>query len=294
MRSEGRRPRAALRTWARTPAFLAACLVASVGLAAFTASAAVSVSGKLTHEKEAKPGETYESVIYITNTGDEAEQVKVYQTDYLFTCDGEYSYDTPGQAPRSNTGWITFGPSRLTIPPQGSSIINYTVKVPANQNLVGTYWGIIMVEVISKTSPEVTGARDGQLRLGIDQVFRYGIQIVTHIEDTGRRRLEFLDTKLLREGDARVLEVDLENTGERWLRPALWTELYDTTGTFVGKFEAGTLRIYPGTSVRYKVDLTRVQQGNYKAVVIADCGSDDVFGATYSLSVENEETSRGK
>jgi hypothetical protein len=139
----------------------------------------------------------------------------------------------------------------------------------------------------------MTGAHDGQLKLGINQVFRYGIQIVTHIGDTGQRKLQFLDTKLLREGDTRILEVDLENTGERWLRPALWTEIYDTTGTYVGKFEAGTLRIYPGTSVRYKVDLTKVQKGNYKAVVIADCGADDVFGATYSLSVENEATSSG-
>jgi hypothetical protein len=293
MRLDGRRPRASRQSRARTSTCLAACLIASLGLAAFTASASVSVSGKLTHEKEAKPGETYESVIYITNNGDEAEQVKVYQTDYLFSCDGTYAYGDPGQNPRSNAGWLTFGPSRLVIPPRGSSIINYSIKVPDDQNLIGTYWSIIMVEAIGETSPEVTGAHDGQLKLGINQVFRYGIQIVTHIGDTGQKKLQFLDTKLLREGDVRVLEVDLENTGERWLRPALWTEIYDTTGTFVGKFEAGTLRIYPGTSVRYKVDLTKVQKGSYKAVVIADCGADDVFGATYSLSVENEATSRG-
>ncbi len=293
MRSCGVRPRGLRRRGAWSPVLLAAFLAASIGVTAFTAAASVSVSGKLTHEKEAQPGETYESLIYISNTGDEAEQVKVYQTDYLFSCDGKYFYDEPGQNSRSNAGWITFGPSRLTISPRGSSIINYSVKVPTDQNLVGTYWSIIMVEVVSKASPELTSAHDGQARLGIDQVFRYGVQIVTHIGTTGQRKLKFIDTRLLKEVGGRVLEVDLENTGERWLKPSLWTELYDTAGTYVGKFEAGTLRIYPGTSVRYKVDLTKVEKGDYKAVVIADCGADDVFGATFSLSVENEDTSTG-
>jgi hypothetical protein len=292
MRSGGVRPRAKRQGKAWNLTFLAASLAASIGLTAFTAVAGVSVSGKLTHEKQAGPGGTYESVIYIGNTGDEAEQVKVYQTDYLFSCDGKYYYEAPGANARSNAGWITCGPTRLAIPPRGSSIINYSVKIPDDQSLTGTYWSIIMVEVLSKESPEVTGAHDGQVKLGIDQVFRYGVQIITHIEDTGQRKLKFLDTRLLREDGSRVLEVDLENTGERWLRPALWTELYDTTGTFVGKFEAGTLRIFPGTSVRYKVDLSDVAKGDYKAVVIADCGADDVFGATYSLSVENEITPR--
>ena len=274
-------------------AILAACCAVLIGATAFAASAAVSVSGKLTHEKQARPGEAYESVIYLGNTGDEAEQVKIYQTDYLFSCDGTYYYEAPGGNARSNAGWTTFGPARVTIPARGSSIINYSVRVPDDPGLAGTYWSIIMIEVLSKESPEVAGAHDGRVKLGIDQVFRYGVQIVTHIEDTGQRTLKFLDTRLLRENGARVLEVDLENTGERWLRPALWAELYDTSGTFVGKFEAGPLRIYPGTSVRYRVDLTEVAVGDYKAVVIADCGADDVFGATYSLSVENETTGRG-
>jgi len=293
MKSGGVRPEALRMRWARNPAFLAACLAASIGLTAFMAAASVSVSGKLTHEREAEIGETYGSMIQISNTGSDAEHVKVYQTDYFFSSDGKSFYDDPGKNSRSNAPWITFGPSGLTVPPGGSSIINYSVKVPTDQNLAGTYWSIIMVEVVSKGSPEIVGAHGGQVRLGINQVFRYGVQIVTHIKDTGQLKLKFLDTRLLREGGARVLEVDLENIGERWLRPALWTEIYDTTGTLVGKFDAGTLRIYPGTSARYRVDLTKVEPGYYKAVVIADCGADDVFGQTYSLSVENENVSSG-
>ncbi|HVP57788.1 MAG TPA: hypothetical protein VMU02_06795 [bacterium] len=272
---------------------LAAGLVTLGDLTPSAAWASVSVRGRLTHEKQARPGETYESGIYVSNTGDEVEQVKVYQTDYLFTCDGKYYYGDPGTTPRSNANWIEFGPTRLTIPPQGGAVVNYKVAVPDDPKLTGTYWSIIMIEVISKGSPEMTGQHDGKVNLGINQVFRFGVQIVTEIEDTGLRKIKFLDSRLLWDSGKRTLRVDLENTGEQWLRPSLWAELYDTTGAFVGKFEAGPLRVYPGTSVRYEVDLSQLKIGNYKAVVIADCGEDDVFGATYSLSVQDENSASG-
>jgi hypothetical protein len=275
------------------PLVLAAVLAASVDLVPSAATASISVRGKLTHEKQATPGEAYESGIYISNTGDEAEQVTVYPTDYLFSCDGEYFYDKLGSNPRSNGEWIEFGPTRLTIPPRGDAVISYKVRVPDDPRLIGTYWSILMVEVVSKGAPEQAQEHDGRVKMGINQIFRYGVQIVTHIEDTGQRKIRFLDSRLLRDGDARILRVDLENTGERWLRPSLWAELYDTTGVFVGKFDAGALRVYPGTSVRFKVDLSQLEKGSYKAVIIADCGEDDVFGATYSLSVKDETSPSG-
>jgi hypothetical protein len=118
--------------------------------------------------------------------------------------------------------------------------------------------------------------------VAVGHVIRYAIQIVTHMGNSGQRNLKFIDTELVRDDSQRYLSVDLENTGERWLRPTLWAELYSRSGAYIGKFEGGKLRIYPGTSARYTIDLTQAEQGEYKALVIADCG-DDVFGATYSL-----------
>ena len=81
----------------------------------------------------------------------------------------------------------------------------------------------------------------------------------------------------------RQLLVDVENTGERWLRGTLWVELYAKEGALVGRFDAGRLRMYPGTSVRYTVDLAGVLAGSYKALIVIDCGDDDVFGANVNL-----------
>jgi hypothetical protein len=51
----------------------------------------------------------------------------------------------------------------------------------------------------------------------------------------------------------------------------------------VGKFDGGKQRMYPGTSVRFTADLVGVQSSLYKALIIVDCGGEDVFGANVNL-----------
>jgi len=267
----------------------------------YSARAGVSVIGGLSHKKEAEIGETYKGLILIRNTGDEPQEVKVYQNDYLFFFDGRNAFGEPGKDPRSNASWLIFNPHRLIIPPNGTATVNYTVKVPDgpnlpddpnlvddpnrpnDPNLVGTYWSMLMVEGIPETSPESSEAEKDKIKMGITQVVRYAIQMVTHIGDTGERKLKFLETKLLKETEKRTLQVDIENIGERYLAHFLWAELYDEQGRYIGKFEERRLGTFPGTSVRYRIDLSEVPKGTYKALIVADCGGDYIFGANYTL-----------
>lgn len=248
--------------------------------------AGVSVTSGLTYEKEADPGGTYKGTVQLRNNGESPQEVKIYQTDYLFFCDGRNIYGEPGKDPRSNADWITFSPRRLTISPRGTAQVNYTVEVPDNKTLTGTYWSMIMIEGISSSSPEAVRQEKDKVTFGISQVIRYGLQMRTQIGDTGTRKLKFLKTRLLKEDKRRILQLDIENIGERLLRPALWAELYDEKGKSVGKFEGGKLGVYPATSVRFRIDLSQVPKGKYKALVVADCGGDDLFGATYTLKFE--------
>ena len=250
------------------------------------ARAGVSVIGGLSHKRNAKAGETYKGIIFIRNTAEEPQEVKVYQNDYLFFFDGRNAFGEPGKDPRSNANWLSFNPHRTTIPPGDLLAVNYTVKVPDDPNLVGTYWSMFMVEGIPETSPESTKAKKDKIKMGITQVVRYAVQMVTHIGDTGERKLEFLNTKLLKEEKQRILQVDIENIGERYLAHFLWAELYDEQGRYIGKFEERRLGTFPGTSVRYRIDLSEVPEGNYKAMVVADCGGDYIFGANYTLKFE--------
>ena len=147
--------------------------------------AGVSVIGGLTRQKEAKPGETYKGSMLIKNTGTEPQEVRVYQTDYLFFFDGRSIYDEAGTDPRSNANWINFNPRLLIIPGSEILVVNYTVTVPNDPNLVGTYWSMVMIEGIPKSSPLSSQPEKGKAKIGITHIIRYAVQMVTHIGDTG-------------------------------------------------------------------------------------------------------------
>ncbi|TET45572.1 hypothetical protein E3J62_07375 [candidate division TA06 bacterium] len=247
------------------------------------AKAGLTVVGGLTHVKDAALGESYRGIIFVTNKGETALEAKIHQTDYLFFCNGKNIYGEPGGIRRSNANWIEFSPRRLLIPPKSISQVNYTVKVPYGRALVGTYWSMLMLEEIPKGSFEAIKRERDKSQVGIRMVLRYGIQMITNIGDTGVRKLKFLKTKVVSEHRKKFLQVDIENVGERWLRALLWVELYDIRGSYVGRFEGGKLRVYPGTSVRYEVDLSHVPKGKYDALIVADCGGEDLFGVTYTL-----------
>jgi hypothetical protein len=252
-------------------------------LAPLAAGAGVQVLGSLTQELEVQPGRTYEGSLEVQNPGDKPAEIRLYQTDYFFYADGKVLYGEPGQLPRSNAKWVTFSPQQATIPPKESVIVRYTVTVPSDETMKGTYWSMLMVEEIPEGSPESSNPSSNQVSLGVRQVFRYGVQISTNVGATGSRQLRFMQVLLAADKEKRSLIVDLENTGERWLRATLWTELYDAEGRLVGRFEGGTHRLYPGTTARFTADLVGVRDATYKALIVADCGGDDVFGADVSL-----------
>ncbi len=243
--------------------------------------AGINVLSELTYEKTVKPGSSFEGFVTIQNTGDDVQEVKLYLKDYLFYSNGQNLYDEPGTTERSNADWIQLDQSVILVDGQSQVNVPYTVNIPASEDMDGTYWSILMIE----GAPEVTPETMQQSSVGINTVMRYGIQIVTHFGESGDRSLKFLNAELVTESEKNIFKVDIENDGERWLRPAVWVELFNQDGISMGKYSAISRRTYPGTSIKQMVDLTEVPEGTYKALVVADCGDDDLFGIQYNLTI---------
>ena len=252
--------------------------------AALASASTIQVAGALTHEYEVAPGASIEGSILIQNPNETPQEVNVSLSDYLFYADGSTYYGDPGTMPRSISRWVTFAPKQLVIPGGEEATVRYTLQVPDDARLRGTYWGVFLVEPVDPgSSGSSLPASKDKVSVGVRQVFRFAVQVVAHVGQTGTRQLKFAKVQLgVRDGKRQLL-IDVENTGERWLRGILWVELYTKDGALVGRFDAGRLRMYPGTSVRYTVDLAGVLAGSYKALIVIDCGDDDVFGANVNL-----------
>ena len=252
-------------------------------LAAGSSWAGLSI-GEMTLENASLPGQEYSGTIAVRNTGNETAEANVYLTDYLFYADGREIYGEPGKDPRSNAGWLSFSPKRLTIPPKETAEINYSIRVPEDPTLTGSYWCLLMIEAVPPRASE-HGKADAPA-LMLKTVVRYGIQIVTHIGDTGEKNLRFFNIKSLTTDLTHSLQLDVEDTGERMFHVKMSVELYDEKGISFGKHEGKNSYLFPKTSGRFLIDLGPIPQGTYKALVVADCGGDDLFGASYALKID--------
>jgi len=260
-------------------------LILSVSSGSGGLQANIGILNGLTHEHIVHHGQIVEGVIVLKNSSDQPEEARLYLQDFSFNYEGKKEYTEPGTISRSNTSWIQFSPSLVTVPPQETMDVKYTIQVPETEEMTGTYWSILMVEGVPQLTAQASAENRKDIQFGIKQLLRYGIQLVTHIEDSGTRNIKFLNTELVQTENGQQLNIDVENTGERWLRPNLVVELYDEMGSQAGKVDGGKWRIYPGTSVRFTADLTAIASGKYIALVIVDNHDDHVFGAQFNLDL---------
>jgi hypothetical protein len=249
------------------------------------APAAVSVVGSLSRQSKAQPGGTFEGVIFLKNTGSRPAEARAFQTDYLFHADGTNQYGEPGSHPRSNGGWITLTPIRVKLGAGETVPVRYKGKVPADAELRGTYWSMIMIEPLAAEA-EVPSGGEQKVAVGLQTKIRMGVQILTEVGRDAKNQLQVLEKSLNKTDGRRLLQVDLGNNGERMLTPAVNVELFDSNGASIGRFEGGRMRILPTCSVRSKVDLSDVPAGKYSAMVLLDAGGDQVMGAQYDLQID--------
>lgn len=246
------------------------------------AQAQIQVTSERVMLSEASPGETIEGTIDLYNETDERHEAKVYMRDYLFHADGRNQMPSPGTFPRSLAPWTTLETDIVAVSPGETYPFRYRIRVPSTpDSLDGSYWTVVMVEPILKGSAESSlGPRDAQSPgVQVTQRFRYGIQLVTHINDTGEKKLTIPSAELVQTEEGARLDVVYQNTGTRAFQPKMWLEIYDAAGTQVETIEGLSPVLYPGASAKNQLGLPNLEAGPYTALVIFDGGPDALFGA---------------
>jgi hypothetical protein len=231
----------------------------------------IAVLGSLAQEYNLSAGDKFEGVIILRNNGNETETARVYQTDYVYAADGTNDFGAPGTVRRSNATWMAISSTLVQIPAGQTATINYKGRVPPKADLDGSYWSIVMIE-------NTTALEGGKAGNGIKTLARYGVQVVTNIGETAKRSVKFAKQEFVRQDDKATAFLDLENDGDCLIFPKLWVELYDASGNNLGRFGGEAVRIYPTCSARYKVELPGIPAGSYNALVLVDCGHDQMVG----------------
>ncbi|HEX2080171.1 MAG TPA: hypothetical protein VHG08_20890 [Longimicrobium sp.] len=251
-------------------------LAAAALVAAAPAAAQVSVVSSTLEERAAAPGEQYTGTIRVRNGGDGPREARVSAADYRFLADGSTFYEAPGTLERSSAGWVRFSPSRLTLAPGEEATVSYTVAVPGDPALRGSYWSVLLVETVDPAPAERAG------RVGIAPSIRYAVQLATHVGQA-ERAIALQGARLSEEGGGKALVVDVVNTGAQADRLELRVDLFDAEGAPAGRLASTRGLVYPGSSIRQRFALPALPPGAYRALLVVDTGSDEVFGAEYTL-----------
>lgn len=244
-------------------------------------TARVRYTGELTREFRLGPGEQAEGKLVLQNpSATQSCSARIYQTDYRYAADGSASYDAPGTTPRSNASWIEIDDHQPELKPGETRAIPFKITLPREAVLRGTYWSMIMVEPFSI---DETAAAPGTMV--VRSVIRYGVQIVVQT-GSAEARPQFSRQQITTENGRRILNLDLANNGEYWLRPKLELRLFDGRGQAVAVLPGKIQHVFPGTSVRLLFDLATLAQGDYLALIVLDNG-DQLFGAQYRFRIED-------
>src|SRR5690606_32323918 len=103
-----------------------------------------------------------------------------------------------------------------------------------------SYWSMLMVEEVPKESAESTLGDEGETEagFGVRRRIRYGIQIASHIRDTGALALAITNAALLDTAEGQhELRLDVENTGTRFGETRVYLDLFTAEGQSVGRFD---------------------------------------------------------
>lgn len=244
-------------------------------------AAQIAVSGDLIEVQDGvRPGEAYAGALTLRNTGSDAAVASIYVNDVLFEGQ-EQSYLEPGQAPRSNADWLELEMNSAHLAAGESLTLGYSVTVPEEVDLSDSYWSMIMVE----NAP--VGGESGTSGVSIRSVTRYGIYVVTNMAESGKVQLDFVDPRLDDDDqEGAIFVVSIRNSGWRLVRPQGYLDLYDANGGLVTRIEDNPALIFPEAEVGRSYRLGHLPPGNYTAVVVVDAGAEDVFGARYTLKLE--------
>ena len=231
------------------------------------------------HTHYAGKGAEISGVISMANTGDEVLKVKVYLQDFSMRLRKEPLFTDPGLLERSNAGWIHLPYTYFEIPPFTRFPIPYTLNVPKDPGLQGSYWSVIMIE---SAEDAFATSFDGT---SMQVAKRFAYQTIVRVGDQGIYRLNILGQKIEVLKETKWLVFDVENSGTLTIRAQPFIELIDGGGKLCGSFSCSRQMMHPLCSSQFYIDLSSVPLGNYQARVVFKQNEDTVLTSECPIEV---------
>jgi hypothetical protein len=236
--------------------------------------------GGLTYLNNFKPGETAQVSVTLISDRDKPELVDMKLCDYWCNSEGQHFFEEVGLQPRSNADWVRLSSFREIINPGERREVYFTIQVPKNDQLNGSYWSILLIE---PTDPLQT-LTESEQGFVLHVKIRYAFHIVTNVGE-GNPSLKITKKGVEKIEDKKFFAVNVTNTGDLFLNPKMTIKLFNKQGKLEKTQETQSERLYPGSSSRFLADGEGLPEGNYTAFLLLDNGDGRLFSDTFEINL---------
>jgi len=213
------------------------------------------------------PGGSKTGTIKVFNLSSAPKNIRAYFEDwyYLPACDGTKDFKPAGTSETSAFSWIDFSPAEFTIPPYGTQVINYTVKVPEGEQ--GGHYSVLFFENFLNESK---GNPDG---VTVDVAVRVASLFYIEPEGTIKRTARIDDFKVTREKGKFLISAQFVNTGNVDINTKGTFFIIDRKGMVYGRGEFNDVYTFPGDKTMLSASWGEaLPKGSYDIVLTIDVG----------------------
>jgi hypothetical protein len=241
----------------------------------------VAIVNGLTHVNSGAAGDVLSGEVVLINSSAQEQRVVFEINEAVFSCSENRAFTPKNPHQQSSSNWFDGELMDKVMAPGEKYTYRYTITVPDDKSLYGSYWTVLMVSIEDPINEELLNSH-----IGLDTKIRYGVGIVTHIGQSGNVDLAF-DSVDLKNTDtlSKNLKIKLKNEGQFMEGVELSLEVYDNNGNKVTEITTDRNMVFPGTCRDYLLDVSSLSPGEYQCILLA--GSREEFvGANLSLSIK--------
>jgi len=226
------------------------------------------------------PGEEKTGLIKVTNPSPQPKEARVYLEDwrYLPPFDGSKEFKPAGSLPFSASSWISFLPKEFKIPPYGTQLVTYRVKIPKYAK--GGHFSVLFFE-------ELLGKPKVDKGVGIGVAIRIASLFYIEPEGTIIRKAKIENLSLKKEGRQLKIEADFNNIGNTDITCKGTFHIIDKKGMVYARGKFNDIYTFPGDVAKLKADAScRLELGFYDLVITLQYqdGSVNVIEKTIKVS----------
>lgn len=219
------------------------------------------------------PSSSSSNKIKVTNSSKTNSLTLTVSThDWEYDTEGNNVIADAGTLKNSAANWVTISPqSYFSLAPGESQDIIVTVKAPAlKADTLNVHTALLF---ITQTNPVDSYNQEGAM---VKVTLRSGIKLYHRYNSPEDPNVEFQDYRYNKK--AKMLELDLENTGNMWTDGTVFTELVNLSNGRKQTLEDQILYTLPGDRRSVKITLPKdLQPGKYTASSTFSYGNDDTI-----------------